>query len=154
MLPCSHQIETCCIADTLVRAGAEVTIASVEESLQVTCSRGVKLVADELIAACQDKEWDLVVCPGGMPGAERLRDSAPLEKIIKAQHEKGAWLAAVCAAPAVVLASHGVLDGSTQATCYPAPAFTEKLGGGNDAESKVRQKPDASARWALPFTQT
>ena len=123
----SEEIETCCIADTLVRAGAEVTVASVEDDLTVTCSRGIKIVADVPIKDCENQLWDLVVCPGGMPGAERLRDSAPLTSIIRAQRSSGRWLGAVCAAPAVVLQHHDLLD--DKATCYPAPKFTETLGG-------------------------
>ena len=123
----SEEIETCCIADTLVRAGAEVTVASVEEGLTVTCSRGIKIVADVPITDCESKLWDLVVCPGGMPGAERLRDSAALTSIIGDQRSSGRWLGAVCAAPAVVLQHHNLLD--AKATCYPAPKFTETLGG-------------------------
>jgi len=51
-----------------------VTVASVD-GLQVTVSRGATLVADKLIADCVDETYDLVVLPGGIPGAEHLRDS-------------------------------------------------------------------------------
>jgi 4-methyl-5(b-hydroxyethyl)-thiazole monophosphate biosynthesis len=118
----------CCITDTLVRAGAAVTLASVEAGqLTVTCSRGVKIVADKPIETCEGQVWDLVVCPGGMPGAERLRDSAALTRILTAQRSSGRWLAAICAAPAVVLHHHGLLGDA--ATCYPAPKFRDQLGG-------------------------
>lgn len=123
----SEEIETCCIADTLVRAGAVVTLASVEAGqLTVTCSRGVKIVADVAIEDCEGQPWDLVVCPGGMPGAERLRDSAALTRVLADQRGSGRWLGAVCAAPAVVLQHHGLLG--DRATCYPAPKFTDALG--------------------------
>ena len=45
------------------RAGAEVTVASVEDSLQITASRGVKLVANKAIADCADCSFDLIVLP-------------------------------------------------------------------------------------------
>ena len=120
-------LNRCCIADTLVRSGAQVTIASVEPgSLTVTCSRGIKIVADKAIEDCEGTEWDMVVCPGGMPGAERLRDSDALTRILTTQRNSGSWLGAVCAAPAVVLQYHGLLN--EHATCYPAPKFTDALG--------------------------
>jgi 4-methyl-5(b-hydroxyethyl)-thiazole monophosphate biosynthesis len=68
-----------------------------------------------------------------MPGSERLRDSASLKTIIDAQNSKNKLVGAICAAPAVVLASYGVLKGKT-ATCYPVPKFQDQLEkGSNDA---------------------
>eukprot|EP00928_Gymnodinium_smaydae_P017944 TRINITY_DN16840_c1_g3_i1.p1 TRINITY_DN16840_c1_g3~~TRINITY_DN16840_c1_g3_i1.p1 ORF type:complete len:188 (+),score=61.73 TRINITY_DN16840_c1_g3_i1:198-761(+) len=122
----SEEIETACITDTLVRAGAEVTVASVSGKDVVKMSRGLKIVADCLIEACTDKEWDAIVCPGGMPGAERLRDSKPLEDLLKKQSGAAKVTAAICASPAVIFASHGLLPG--KAVCYPAPKFKEILG--------------------------
>lgn len=52
---------------------------------QVTCSRGVKIKADCKIDECEPREWDAVVCPGGMPGAVHLKESATLEAILKKQ---------------------------------------------------------------------
>ena len=121
----SEEIETCCITDTLVRAGAEVTVASVEATTTCTMSRGLKVVADALVTDVSG-DWDLVALPGGMPGAERLRDSDALDAILRKQDARQAPLAAVCASPAVILKSKGMLR--SQATCYPAPPFVEALG--------------------------
>ena len=49
--------------DVLRRAGAEVTVASVEDVLQVSCSRQVQLVADKLLQDCQGSEFDLIALP-------------------------------------------------------------------------------------------
>jgi len=117
----SEEIETACITDVLVRAGAEVTVASVEPELQVRMSRGLKIVADTLIGDCAGQEWDAIVLPGGMPGAERLADCGALTALLKEQGEARRLIAAVCASPAVVLAEHGLLD--ERATCYPADKF-------------------------------
>jgi len=84
----SEEIEAVCIIDVLRRAGAEVTVASVDE-LQVTASRGVKLVADKRMVSCVETTYDLIVLPGGMPGAEHLRDSKPLVNLLKRQQEEG-----------------------------------------------------------------
>jgi 4-methyl-5(b-hydroxyethyl)-thiazole monophosphate biosynthesis len=113
----TEEIEAVCIIDVLRRAGASVTVASVDE-LQVTASRGVKLVADKRIADCVDQTFDLVVLPGGMPGAEHLRDSKELKAILSRQKQEGRLYGAICASPAVVLQHHGLLD-QRRATCHP-----------------------------------
>ena len=103
----SEEIESVTIIDTLVRAGATVVVASVSDTLQVLCSRGVKITADTFIKDCVGKNWDLIVLPGGMPGAEHLRDSSDLSTLIKKQHSENKLLGAICAAPAVALAPLG-----------------------------------------------
>ncbi len=113
----SEEIEAVSIIDVLRRAGAHVTVASVGR-MQITASRGVKIVADCLIADCTHIDYDLIALPGGIPGAEHLRDSEVLTKMLKKQKEKGRLYAAICASPAVVLMHHGLL-GSLEATCHP-----------------------------------
>jgi 4-methyl-5(b-hydroxyethyl)-thiazole monophosphate biosynthesis len=115
----SEELEAVCIIDILRRAGAEVTVASVSvNGLQVTASRGVKLVADRFIADCTEVAYDLVALPGGMPGAEHLRDSKELKLILRRQYKEGRLYAAICASPAVVLQHHGLLS-QRRATCHP-----------------------------------
>lgn len=128
----TEEIEAVCIIDVLRRAGASVTVASVN-GLQVTASRGVKLVADRLITDCNDT-YDLIVLPGGMPGAEHLRNSKELELLLKRQREEGRLYAAICASPAVVFQYHGLLD-QHRATCHPQ--FTHLLESAQAAESRV-----------------
>lgn len=114
----TEEIEAACIIDTLRRAGTEVTVASVETQLQVTASRGMKLVADAGISDCVNQVYDCIALPGGMPGAEHLRDSAPLIGMLKQQKQAGRLYGAICATPAVALQPHGLLA-RTRATCYP-----------------------------------
>ena len=114
----TEEIEAVCIIDVLRRAGAEVTVASVAD-LQITASRGVKIAADRQIADCMDTEWDLVVLPGGIPGAEHLRDCPELLDLLRKQEAGNRLYGAICAAPAVVLEHHGLLHGR-QATAHPA----------------------------------
>lgn len=113
----TEEIEAVTIIDVLRRAEAEVTVASVG-ALQVTASRGVKMVADCLIEACKERNFDVVVLPGGIPGAEHLRDNPVLKEILLRQKNNGKWYGAICAAPAVVLEPHGLLA-DRQATCHP-----------------------------------
>lgn len=129
----TEEIEAVCIIDVLRRAGAAVTVASVGE-LQITASRGVKLVADKVIADCLDETYDLVALPGGMPGAEHLRDSKELEAILREHRDQGRLYGAICAAPAVVLQPHGLLD-QRQATCHPG--FVSHLENIDSVEARV-----------------
>lgn len=130
----SEEMEAIIIADVLRRAKADVTIASTEGRNQVTCSRGVKIVADDLIENCISEEYDLVVLPGGMPGAEHLRDSKILVDILKRQQSQNKPLAAICAAPQVVLDSKGFLQ-DKKATAHPA--FSNKLANQESVEERV-----------------
>lgn len=129
----SEEIEAVCIIDVLRRAGAEVTVASVDK-LHVTASRGVKLVADKLISQCMNEVYDVIALPGGMPGAEHLRDSRELETILRKQSEQNRLLAAICASPAVVFAHHRLLR-QRRATCHPN--FVDQLPNKEAAESRV-----------------
>ncbi|MFH1983517.1 MAG: DJ-1 family glyoxalase III [Pseudomonadota bacterium] len=113
----TEEIEAVCIIDVLRRAGADVVVASVGD-LQITASRGVRIVADRLIAECMDDTFDLIVLPGGIPGAEHLRDSLELKTLLRRQKDENRYYGAICAAPAVVLEAHGLLEG-TRATGHP-----------------------------------
>jgi 4-methyl-5(b-hydroxyethyl)-thiazole monophosphate biosynthesis len=68
-----------------------------------------------------DSVYDLIVLPGGMPGAEHLRDSEPLIGLLKAQRNSGRLYGAICAAPVVALQARGLLKGR-KATCHPSVA--------------------------------
>ena len=129
----TEEIEAASIIDTLRRAGAEVTVASVGNK-QIKASRGLNIVADKLIAECVDETFDLIVLPGGMPGSEHLRDSDELIEMLRSQQEQGRFYATICAAPVVVLQHHGLLNGK-RATCHPA--FVDKLESKEAAQSRV-----------------
>ncbi|KAL3698962.1 hypothetical protein R1sor_016984 [Riccia sorocarpa] len=130
----TEEMEAVILADVLRRAGADVTLASVENDLQILASRKVKLVADTNISLCEGHKYDLIVLPGGMPGAARLRDSATLQKLVEAQAKEKRPFAAVCAAPAVALETWGLLQG-LKATCHPS--FTERLTNKEAVDNRV-----------------
>ena len=129
----TEEIEAVCIIDVLRRAGAEVVVASVGAK-EVTCSRGVKLVADKLLGDCKSDAFDMIALPGGIPGAENLRDSADLTELLKRQAGAGGFFGAICASPAVVLQPHGLLE-NRQATSHPG--FADKLTPNASIESRV-----------------
>ena len=113
----SEELETICIVDVLRRAGSNTTLASLGK-LEVTASKGVKLIADRLLTACVNDVYDLIVLPGGMPGSEHLRDCPELIGALRRQQSEGRMYAAICAAPAIVFYPHGLLQGR-RCTCHP-----------------------------------
>lgn len=113
----TEEIEAVCLIDTLRRAGAEVTVAAVRHH-EITASRGVKLVADRVLSECQAETFDLIVLPGGLRGAEQMRDSVELHQLLERQVQEERLFGAICAAPVVVLQHHGFLEGR-RATCHP-----------------------------------
>ncbi|XP_042012479.1 protein DJ-1 homolog C-like [Salvia splendens] len=120
----TEEMEAVIMIDVLRRSGAHVTVASVEEQLEVEAAGGTRLVADAFISACSDQTFDLVALPGGMPGSARLRDCQVLRDITIKQAEAKRLYAAICAAPAVALLPWGLLK-RKQTTCHPA--FMDKL---------------------------
>ncbi len=113
-----EELEAVTLIDVLRRAGTKVIVASVSEKL-ITASKNTRLQADVLITDCFDTTFDLIVLPGGLPGAEHLRNCVELTKMLKEQATSGRLYAAICASPAVVLKYHNLLD-NKKATCYPS----------------------------------
>jgi 4-methyl-5(b-hydroxyethyl)-thiazole monophosphate biosynthesis len=119
--PGSEEMEAITIIDILVRAGYEVTVASAdfEGALIMQASRGVTLTADCKLVDVADDEFDVIALPGGVGGSETFRDSTLLIEMIKQQKYDGRWVAAICAAPALVLQHHDIYPGALM-TCHPA----------------------------------
>jgi len=130
----TEEIEAVCIIDVLRRAGADVTVAAVGGKLQITASRGVRIVADVLLEKCSDETFDMIVLPGGIPGADNLHASPALQALLRDQHDQERWYAAICAAPAVVLQPLGLLEGK-RATSHPG--FMERLDAARAEEKRV-----------------
>ena len=109
LAPGSEETEAVTTIDLMVRGGIEVTVASVasvasDGSLAVTCSRGVKLLADAPLVQVAD----IIVLPGGLKGAECFRDSPLLVETVRQFHLSGRIVAAICAAAGTVLVPHDI----------------------------------------------
>jgi 4-methyl-5(b-hydroxyethyl)-thiazole monophosphate biosynthesis len=152
-----EELEAITIIDCLGRAGAGLTIASVQ-GRQITTCREVTITADCLIADCVGKSYDLIVLPGGMPGAESLGKSKKLVEMLKKQKEAGKLYAAICASPAIVFEHHGLLA-DKKATCYPG--MTDKLKNKEAINQRVvvdgncitSQGPGTSLEFALKLVE-
>lgn len=111
-----EELEAITITDLLVRAGINVTTCGLDDR-PVKASRGMTLVPDTSIDQVCEQTFDLIVLPGGLPGADHLRDNATLQTMLKKHAANDKYVAAICAAPKA-LAQAGLLDGKT-ATSYP-----------------------------------
>ena len=117
----SEETEAVTTIDLLVRGGFKVTVAAVNNdgSLVVYCSRGVGILADTTLSAAADTLFDVVVLPGGAKGAASLSENPQLAEVIKHTHAAGKLVAAICAAPALVLQRHHLFPHAAM-TCFPA----------------------------------
>lgn len=112
-----EEIEALAPIDILRRGGVEAVTVSVTGSELVETAHGVTLKADIRIEDADLSDADMLLLPGGMPGATNLRDHEGVRAALLAQAERGGRIGAICAAP-LVLGSLGLLEGR-QATCYP-----------------------------------
>ena len=87
----SEDIETVSVIDVLRRAEINVVVASVMKRLQVRLARGCQLVCDVLIEDIVGGNFDMIVLPGGMPGASNLRECTPLANMLKKQKQQEKW---------------------------------------------------------------
>lgn len=130
----TEEVECLAVADILKRSGMEVILVSAEAARQVVTAHQIKIEADTTIAETDVSDGDLIFIPGGMPGAEHLSACPPLIAAVKKQLDSHKRVAAICAAPAVVLGRHGLLKGK-KATCYPG--FEAELDGAEYSPQSV-----------------
>ena len=109
-----EEIEALAPVDLLRRAGVNVSTVSITQQKEVTGAHGVTVAADTVIADTDASDVDLLVCPGGMPGAANLAACEELNRMIRAQHASGRYIAAICAAPGGMM---GRLDKKAYPTC-------------------------------------
>jgi len=130
-----EDVEAITPIDYLRRAGIEVTTASISDNLIVT-SRwgGIKITADTKLSDIKDNNWDAVILPGGMPGAEKLAASKETGALLLKTDSEKKLICAICASPALILAPLGILK-NKNFTCYPG--MEEKVKDGKHSEERV-----------------
>jgi 4-methyl-5(b-hydroxyethyl)-thiazole monophosphate biosynthesis len=111
-----EEIEAVTVVDLLRRAGIEVRTASLAGA-RVTGSHGIAVEADIAIDDVNVADYDMIVLPGGMPGADHLKNDARVIGLLRRFASAGRYTAAICAAPGV-LAHAGLLEGRS-ATSFP-----------------------------------
>ncbi|WP_024653423.1 DJ-1 family glyoxalase III [Borrelia persica] len=113
-----EEIEAVVPMDILKRGNVDLKVVSLNDNKLVSSSRGFIFGADEKISNCTSDHFDLIILPGGMPGATNLFESKDLDNILRSMNLQGKLIAAICASPVVVLAAKGLL-GKNKFTCYP-----------------------------------
>ena len=111
-----EELEAITITDLLTRAGIEVVTAGLDDK-PVKASRGMVLMPDHLLDDVIEQEFDMIVLPGGLPGADHLNNDPRIQQLVKKHYHQNKFTAAICAAPRV-LATAGILD-NKQATSFP-----------------------------------
>jgi 4-methyl-5(b-hydroxyethyl)-thiazole monophosphate biosynthesis len=111
-----EEIEAVTVVDLLRRAGIEVHTAALA-GRRVTGSHGIAVEADGSLDASDPADYDMIILPGGMPGADHLKNDPRILALLRRMAADGRYVAAICAAPGV-LAHAGLLAGRS-ATSFP-----------------------------------
>jgi protein deglycase len=117
LAPGFEEIEAITVIDILRRAGIEVVVAGTQAGL-IEASRKTKHAPDCTLDEVRPDDFDMIILPGGQPGATNLRNDQRVRKAIETLQAKNRRIAAICAAP-TVLAAYGVLK-DRSATCHPS----------------------------------
>jgi 4-methyl-5(b-hydroxyethyl)-thiazole monophosphate biosynthesis len=116
LAPGFEDLEAVTLTDLLRRAGIEVISAGLHDGL-IQGARGLRAQPDTALDAVLDQDFDMIVLPGGLPGAEHLKNDARVQALLKRLAGAGRYTAAICAAP-MALAQAGLLD-DRRVTSYP-----------------------------------
>ncbi|GMR06073.1 MAG: DJ-1/PfpI family protein [Gammaproteobacteria bacterium] len=111
-----EELEAVTIIDLLRRANISVTVAGLVDGA-ITGSRGTRILPDEILGTSSASDYDMIVLPGGLPGADNLNSDSRIHDLLKQMADDGRYIAAICAAPKV-LATAGLLV-NREVTSFP-----------------------------------
>ncbi|KAJ8021195.1 Protein/nucleic acid deglycase DJ-1 [Holothuria leucospilota] len=115
----AEEMETVIPTDVLRRAEINVTVAGLAGADPVTCSRSVVIKPDKSLEdAMKAGPYDVIILPGGGPGAKALSESSKVKEVLEAQVGRNGHIAAICAAPMALL-THGIGKGQ-KLTSHPS----------------------------------
>lgn len=115
LAPGFEEVEALTVNDIMRRAEVHCDLVSITDSTAVTSSHNVTVTADRILD--DNMDYDLVVLPGGIPGATNLRDDERVINLLKKQNKENKLIGAICAAP-IVLGKAGLTEGKN-ITSYP-----------------------------------
>lgn len=120
-----EEIEALCVLDFLRRAGVETKTVGIDTKIAMG-SHKIPVVCDiESKELFGNEDFDMIILPGGLPGATNLDESKTVDHFIKRAVNEDKFIAAICAAP-FILGKRGILSGKS-AVCYPG--FENELKG-------------------------
>lgn len=112
-----EEVEALIPVDVLRRAGVDIEMVSTTGNLEVVSAHNVHVVADSLIEDINPEDADLLMIPGGVPGAPNLCAHPMVREMIQKQYDAGKLVSAICAGP-MIFGSLGIAKGK-RLTCYP-----------------------------------
>ena len=112
-----EEVEALTPVDLLRRAGVETRLVGVTGAT-VCGARGINVVTDLSMDEVDLAKADMLVLPGGMPGTTNLYADKRVTDAVRTMADAGKYVAAICAAPSIILGGMGLLEGK-KATCYP-----------------------------------
>ncbi|HEY3198435.1 MAG TPA: DJ-1 family glyoxalase III [Nitrospirales bacterium] len=139
LVPLAHgfeEIETVTIVDILRRAGAQVMMASVETEAPpagIEGRSGIKVMPDRALSEMQGADFDMIVLPGGLKGAQTLQKDPHVARLLRDAQKEGRYIGAICAAP-IVLAANNMIAGR-RLTSHPS--VKEQLDGAMYDDGRV-----------------
>ncbi len=128
-----EEIEALTPVDILRRAGLDVKTVSIGADRIVLGSHGIPVTADISADEISELRPELLIFPGGMPGAKNIDESPFTDGLIERTLSAGGRIAAICAAP-LILGHRGLLRGK-RAVCYPG--FEDELKGATLSDLSV-----------------
>lgn len=130
-----EEIEALTVVDVLRRAKITCDMVSIKN--QTVCgAHNIEVKADKIIDENIEK-YDMVVLPGGLPGADNLaNDESVLEVLRNFSNDKTKYIAAICASPAIVLSKAGIEAGKF-VTSYPDSEYEKMLEKANYVDELV-----------------
>ena len=117
-----EDVEALATTDVLRRGGVDTTLVALTDDPFVESSHGVTLGADAFLPEIDTDHAgttaaDVMIFPGGMPGSKNLATCTPLIELMRAHYAAGGTVAAICAAPGLVLSQLDGLEG-VEFTCF------------------------------------
>lgn len=112
-----EEIEAFTCVDVLRRAGVNAVMVAASSGEIVNGAHDISVLCDKNIDSCDFFDADMILLPGGMPGATNLAENEAVQHALTTVQQNGKYIAAICAAP-MVLGQMGLLKGK-KATCYP-----------------------------------
>ncbi len=117
-----EDMEALAVCDVLRRGGVEVELTAIADVPTVLSSHGVGVTPDSYLSSLDSSseavcDKDVMIFPGGMPGSKKLAGCEELMRLMKTHYDEGGTVAAICAAPGLVLSQLDGLEG-LKFTCF------------------------------------
>lgn len=149
-----EELEAVTVIDLLRRANISVEVVGLRD-VQLTGSRGITMLCDEVFDYYSDLDFDAVIMVGGMDNAMNLSQDEDVLKLLNEYMSKNKLVAGICATPAIVFSQAGILHGR-RVTCYPSDSLVLNIDGEYvdepcvvDGNLITSQSPDTAMEFAL-----